>query len=121
MPALISRRSASAVTDALRRQHVERLRYEAELARRRYMKVDPDNRLVADTLEAEWNEKLRLHADAAADYERRSREQMATLDADARRRILDLAEQLPRILEGIRGSTAVSADASCAFLSMTSH
>jgi hypothetical protein len=39
-----------AETDALRRQHVERLRYEADLARRRYMKVDPDNRLVADAL-----------------------------------------------------------------------
>lgn len=46
----------AAETDAVRRQHVERTRYEAELARRRYMKVDPDNRLVADTLEAEWNE-----------------------------------------------------------------
>jgi hypothetical protein len=33
-------------TDRLRRQHVERVRYEAELARR-YMAVDPDNRLVA--------------------------------------------------------------------------
>ena len=64
---------------------------------RRYMKVDPDNRLVADALEAEWNEKLRLHADAAADYERRSREEAASLDADARRRILDLAEQ-PMVL-----------------------
>ena len=49
----------AAETDALRRQHVERMRYEAELARRRYMKVDPDNRLVADALEAEWNDKLR--------------------------------------------------------------
>jgi hypothetical protein len=92
----------AAETDALRHQHVERLRYEAELARRRYMKVDPDNRLVADTLEAEWNDKLRLHADAAADYDRRSREQAATLDADMRRRILDLAEQLPRIWQDPR-------------------
>jgi DNA-binding transcriptional regulator YiaG len=29
------------------------------------MKVDPDNRLVADTLEAEWNEKLRNLAEIA--------------------------------------------------------
>jgi hypothetical protein len=42
-------------TEALRHQHVERAQYEAELARRRYLKVDPDNRLVADSLEAEWN------------------------------------------------------------------
>jgi DNA invertase Pin-like site-specific DNA recombinase len=45
-------------TDSLRRKHVERAQYEAELARRRFMKVDPENRLVADTLEAEWNNKL---------------------------------------------------------------
>ena len=30
-------------TDALRRKHVERAQYEAELARRRYMNVSPDN------------------------------------------------------------------------------
>src|SRR5881394_3572404 len=35
-----------AETDSLRRKHVERAQYEAELARRRYIKVDPDNRLV---------------------------------------------------------------------------
>jgi len=86
-----------AETDALRRQHIERTRYDAELAQRRYMKVDPDNRLVADALEAEWNEKLRLHADVVEDYERRAPEEAAALDAEMRRRILDLAEQFPRI------------------------
>ena len=92
----------AAETYALRRQHVERMRYEAELARRRYMKVDPDNRLVADALEAEWNDKLRLHAEAAEDCERRSQEQTAALGAETRRRILDLAEQLPRIWQDPR-------------------
>ena len=87
----------AAETDALRRKHVERLRYDAELARRRYMKVDPDNRLVADSLESEWNDKLRLHAEAAEEYERRSKEQIETLNAETRRRILNLAEQLPQI------------------------
>jgi DNA invertase Pin-like site-specific DNA recombinase len=87
----------SAETDAMRRQHIERTRYEAELARRRYMKVDPDNRLVADALEAEWNEKLRLHSDVVDDYERRGQEEVAVLDAKMRRHILALAEQFPRI------------------------
>src|SRR5215218_6667063 len=41
--------------DQLRKSHVERARQRAELARRRYLSVDPDNRLVADTLEADWN------------------------------------------------------------------
>jgi hypothetical protein len=43
----------------LRHLQVERAQYEADLAQRRYLKVDPDNRLVASVLEAEWNSKLR--------------------------------------------------------------
>ena len=31
---------------------------------RRYLLVDPDNRLVADSLEADWNAKLRMLAEA---------------------------------------------------------
>jgi hypothetical protein len=54
----------------LRRQHVERARYEADLAQRRFLKVDPDNRLVADALEADWNEKLRALAAAQEVYEK---------------------------------------------------
>ncbi|MFC3320519.1 recombinase family protein [Mesorhizobium cantuariense] len=87
----------AAETDTLRQQHIERTRHDAELARRRYMKVDPDNRLVADTLEAEWNEKLRLHTDVVEDYERRAPEQAAALDAETQQRVRDLAEQFPRI------------------------
>jgi len=86
-----------AETDALRRKHVERLRYDAELARQRYMKVDPSNRLVADSLEAEWNDKLRLHVEAVEEYERRSKEQVEMLNAETRQRILNLADQLPKI------------------------
>ena len=41
--------------ESLRQTQLERARYDAELARRRYLKVDPDHRLVADSLEAEWN------------------------------------------------------------------
>src|SRR5260370_6221784 len=57
--------------DRLRRQQVERARYEAELAQRRYLRVDPDNRLVADSLEADWNAKLRALAAVQDEYERR--------------------------------------------------
>lgn len=95
----------AAETDALRRQHLERRRYEAEVARRRYMKVDPDNRLVADALEAEWNDKLRVHAEAVEEYERHGREQAASLDVETRRRILELAEQFPRIWHDPRVDT----------------
>ena len=49
----------AAQADTLRRHHVERARHRADLARRRYLAVDPDNRLVADSLEADWNDALR--------------------------------------------------------------
>ncbi len=87
----------AAETDVLRRQHLERTRYDAELARRRYMKVDPDNRLVADALEAEWNANLRIHADTVADYEKNGREEKASLDTETRQRVLDLAEHFPQV------------------------
>ena len=45
-------RQRAAEADALRAAHVERARYHADLARRRYLAVDPANRLVAGTLEA---------------------------------------------------------------------
>jgi hypothetical protein len=50
----------------LRHLQVERAQYEADLAQRRYLKVDPDNRLVARVLEAEWNAKLRELEEARA-------------------------------------------------------
>lgn len=40
-------------------QQVERLRYEAALAKRQFMQVDPDNRLVASELETRWEATLR--------------------------------------------------------------
>ena len=43
----------AAEADTLRAAHVERARYHADLARRRYLTVDPANRLVAETLEAD--------------------------------------------------------------------
>ncbi|MCI0728555.1 MAG: recombinase family protein [Chloroflexi bacterium] len=52
-------------------QKVSRLEYEANLARRRYEAVDPDNRLVAQTLETEWNQKLSTLVQAQQNYEAR--------------------------------------------------
>lgn len=83
--------------DRLRRQQVERARYEADLARRRYMQVDPDNRLVADALEAEWNQKLRVLAEAQEEYERQRKADRALLDQEQRERILALVTDFPRL------------------------
>jgi hypothetical protein len=46
---------------------------------------------------AEWNERLRVHIDAAAECDQRAQEQAAALDDEARRRIRELAEQFPRV------------------------
>jgi hypothetical protein len=82
--------------DRARRQEVESARYDAELARRRYMKVDPGNRMVADTLEADWNAKLRALADAQERLEQR-RQIDRGLDEQQRARILALATDFPRL------------------------
>jgi hypothetical protein len=67
--------------DRLRHKQVERAQYESDLAQRRYMRVDPDNRLVADSLEADWNHKLRTLTEAHQEYARR-REQDARVFTD---------------------------------------
>ena len=84
-------------TDAWRAQAVERARDEAELARRRFMQAHPDNRLVADVLEAEWNAKLRELDDARRELEQRRGDERGELDEGRRRRILGLAADFPRL------------------------
>ena len=64
----------AAEAERLRQRQVERAQYEAELAQRRYLRVDPDNRLVAEVLEAEWNAKLRVLA-AAREVAEQQRQQ----------------------------------------------
>ena len=83
--------------DRLRRQQVERARYEADVAQRRFLRVDPDNRLVADALEAAWNDRLRALAAAQEAYEQ-AREADARVVSEAQRAdILALATDFPRL------------------------
>jgi DNA invertase Pin-like site-specific DNA recombinase len=84
-------------TDTLRRKQIERAQYEAELARRRFIKVDPDHRLVADSLEAEWNNKLRALAETQALYEQYTQKQRLLIDSQTRDQLLSLAADFPRI------------------------
>jgi DNA invertase Pin-like site-specific DNA recombinase len=87
----------AAEADALRRGHVERARHRADLARRRYLAVDPDNRLVADSLEADWNDALRALQAAREDYERASAAATATLTDALKNRIHSLATDFPAL------------------------
>lgn len=81
----------------LREQQVERARYEAEQARLRFLHVDPANRLVAATLEAEWNEKLKTLAATQDELERRRQEDQRTLTAEQRAKLLALASDFPQL------------------------
>ncbi|NJD63088.1 MAG: recombinase family protein, partial [Deltaproteobacteria bacterium] len=83
--------------DTLRLKQVERARYESELAQRRYLLVNPDNRLVADSLEADWNHKLRALAEAQADYEQRRETEGQGLTEKQRDEILALATDFARL------------------------
>ncbi len=83
--------------DNLRKQQVKRAEYEAHLARRRFMQVDPDNRLVADTLEAEWNEKLRQLQEASDYYEAHHRRESEKLKQTQEKAVLKLAKDFPKL------------------------
>ena len=88
--------------DALRKKHVERAQYEAELARRRFIRVDPENRLVAASLEAEWNEKLRALDERQQEYQTEREKDRRLLDEETRARVLSLASDFPKLWQDPR-------------------
>jgi DNA invertase Pin-like site-specific DNA recombinase len=85
----------AAEADALRAAHVERARYHADLARRRYLAVDPANRLVADTLEADWNTALRALNQAQETYDQALNNHTGQLTDAQKTRIHQLVTDLP--------------------------
>jgi DNA invertase Pin-like site-specific DNA recombinase len=76
---------------------LERARYEAELARRRFLAVDPENRLVARNLERDWNEKLAAVEQLQRADASRPAWSSQPLSAAERQRILALTEDLPAL------------------------
>ena len=83
--------------ESLRLKQVEQARYEAEIAKRRFLRCDPDNRLVAGSLEADWNDKLRGLQQAQEEYERRHNAARSELDQATRAKVLALAQDFPRV------------------------
>src|SRR6266478_4572308 len=73
---------------------VERASYEAQRAERRYHAVDPDNRLVARGLEAEWENCLRALDKAKAELAQREALRPRTLSAQERAQLLALGTDL---------------------------
>jgi len=90
-------RARRSEVDRLHKAQVDRARYEAELAQHQYMLVRPENRLVADTLEKRWNEKLSELAKAEQEFIRASEGKEAKLGAEAFDRVQALASDFPRV------------------------
>jgi len=76
---------------------LERVKYEAERAERQYQQVEPENRLVARTLEARWNEKLTEMERFQMEYEQYRLRQSWRPTQQDKMEILALAKELPRI------------------------
>ena len=63
----------------------------------RYMRVDPNNRLVADTLEADWNNKLRALTQTQEEYEKHRQTDQQKLTEEQRTQVLNLASDFPKL------------------------
>jgi DNA invertase Pin-like site-specific DNA recombinase len=81
------------------RLQVERARYQTERAERRYRSVEPENRLVARTLETEWEARLSELAAAQAELTRRQSQRPASLTDEQRTCIRALGTDLRAVWE----------------------
>lgn len=78
-------------------QNIERARYEADIARRRYMLVDPENRLVAGSLEASWNIKLQELRRAEEEYIKECNKQKEIIDQKSKNDIMTIASDFEAV------------------------
>ncbi|HEY1418284.1 MAG TPA: recombinase family protein [Myxococcaceae bacterium] len=88
-------------------QRIERARYEADRAARQYQACEPENRLVARTLERQWEEALEAVHQLETEFDRFRRMQPRPLDAADRERIRRLAGEVPALW---RAATTTPAD-----------
>jgi len=88
------------------KQKLQRARYDAELAERRYQAVDPGNRLVAATLERQWEDGLRQERQLKEEYERWCRQTLPQLSAADEARITALASDVPGLWHSPRTTNA---------------
>jgi DNA invertase Pin-like site-specific DNA recombinase len=89
------------------RLRLERARYEAQRAQRQFDAVEPENRVVARTLETRWNDKLRELEQAEREYEEARRTHRLQLTDRDKKTIISLARDLPRVW---RASTTTPAE-----------
>ncbi len=80
-----------------KRLKYERAKYEADLAYKRFINVDPEYRLVARNLEREWNEKLSALEQCEADVAFSSPKAKQTISKEEKEEIFSLASSIPEI------------------------
>jgi hypothetical protein len=76
---------------------LERAQYEADLARRRFVSIEPENRLVARSLERDWNEKLTAVELSQREYLTRPKHSLFSFGPEDRSRLLALAQDIPLV------------------------
>ena len=79
------------------RRQVERARYDAQRAERRYRAVDPENRLVARGLEAEWDQRLHACKETEAELHHREQQRPRALSLEERTAVLALGHDLAQV------------------------
>jgi DNA invertase Pin-like site-specific DNA recombinase len=87
------------------RQKLERVQYEVSRAERHYHAVDPENRLVARTLEANWEAALKKQRELEEEHHRFLVKLPATLSVADRERIQTLSQSVPSLWNAA-GTTA---------------
>jgi len=83
--------------ESLWQKRLERARYEAERAERQYQVVEPENRLVARTLERQWEEKLQAARALEEEYRRQQQHTPRHLTTAEQETIRQLAHDVPRL------------------------
>lgn len=83
--------------DKLLRRQVDRAQYDADLAKRRVLASEPENRFVSRTLETDWNEKLMQLEEAKKEYEQRRLKNQYVLNEEKKAEIQQIATDFPKI------------------------
>jgi len=97
LEALGSLEERDAAIGAQWRRRIERARYDADLAERRYEAVDPHNRLIAGTLEQRWNDAAQRVVELETEFADFQRQTLRAITAEQKRQILQLAGDFPRL------------------------
>lgn len=106
--AMTERRELQTEVKLAKERELQRLQYQADLARRRYEKVDPANRLVASELERRWEESLRTLQDAEKQFQQEWEERDKVIPLHISSVLKDTFSSLGKSMPELWQSTAIS-------------